>query len=128
MTKFIYMKTLALFMIILGFSYCMTSFYNFYSYIFGINQIANGNIIIMSLGLLFPLYTFIFGVFFYFYTDKDFASINPFILSTGISLLIVGVSRIFINYGIMEFLHFTFSYVLIVLSLLLIYGCIRFKY
>jgi hypothetical protein len=122
------MKTLALFMIILGFSYCMTSFYNFYSYIFGINQIANGNIIIMSLGLLFPLYTFIFGVFFYFYTDKDFASINPFILSTGISLLIVGVSRIFINYGIMEFLHFTFSYVLIVLSLLLIYGCIRFKY
>ncbi len=128
MTKFLYMKILAVFMIILGFSYCMTSFYNFYSYIFGITKIANGNIIIMSLGLLFPLFTFIFGVFFYFYTDKDFASINPFILSSGISLLIAGISRIFIDYGIMEFIHFTFSYVIIILALLLIYGCIRFKY
>ena len=128
MTKFLFMKTLALFMVILGFSYSMTSFYNFYSYLFGITHIANGNTIIMALGLLFPLYTFIFGVYFYFYTDKDFASINPLILSSGISLLIFGISRIFINYGIMEFIHFTFSYVIIVLSVLLIYGCIKYKY
>ena len=128
MTKFLFMKTLALFMVVLGFSYSMTSFYNFYSYLFGITHIANGNTIIMALGLLFPLYTFIFGVYFYFYTDKDFASINPLILSSGISLLIFGISRIFINYGIMEFIHFTFSYVIIVLSVLLIYGCIKYKY
>ena len=128
MTKFLYMKTLALFMVILGFSYCMTSFYNFYSYIFGDTLIANGNIIIMALGLLFPLYTFIFGVYFYFYTDRDFGSINPFILGSGISLLIAGIARLFINYGIMEFLHFSFSYVIIILAVLLIYGCIRFKY
>ena len=128
MTKFLFMKTLALFMVVLGFSYSMTSFYNFYSYLFGITHIANGNTIIMALGLLFPLYTFIFGVYFYFYTDKDFASINPLILSSGISLLIFGISRIFINYGIMEFIHFTFSYVIIVLSVLLIYGFIKYKY
>ena len=128
MTKFLYMKILGLFMVVLGFSYCLTSFYNFYDYIFGINYIANGNIWIMSIGLIFPLYTFIFGVFFYFYTDRDFANINPFILSSGISLLIVGISRILISNGIMEFLHFTFAYVLIILSSLLIYGCFRFKY
>ena len=72
--------------------------------------------------------TFIFGVFFYFYSDRDFASINPLILSSGISILIIGLSRIFISSGIMEFIHFTFAYVEIVLSLLIIYGCFRFKY
>ncbi len=128
MTKFLYMKILGLFMVILGFSYCLTSFYNFYDYIFGVNYIANVNVWIMAIGLIFPLYTFIFGVFFYFYTDRDFASINPFILSSGISLLIIGISRIFISNGIMEFLHYTFPYVLVILSLLLIYGCIKFKY
>ncbi len=128
MTKFLYMKILGLFTVILGFSYSLTSFYNFYDYIFGTLTIANSNIYIMSLGLVFPLYTFIFGVFFYFYTDKDFASINPFILSSGISMMIVGISRIFISNGIMEFLHFSFAYVLIVLASLLIYGCFRYKY
>ena len=128
MTKFLYMKILGLFIVILGFSYCLTSFYNFYSYIFGVNNIANGNIYVMTLGLIFPLFTFIFGVFFYFYSDRDFASINPLILSSGISILIIGLSRIFISSGIMEFIHFTFAYVEIVLSLLIIYGCFRFKY
>lgn len=128
MTKFLYMKILGLFMVILGFSYSITSFYNFYSYIFGVNNIANGNIYIMALGLIFPLFTFIFGVFFYFYTDKDFGSINLFVLSSGISMLIVGIARLFISNGIMEFIHFTFSFVVIILSILLIYGCFRFKY
>lgn len=128
MTKFLYMKVLGLFIVVLGFSYCLTSFYNFYNYIFGVNYIANGNIIIMSIGLIFPLFTFIFGIYFYFYTDNDFASINPFILSSSISMLIVGIVRLIINNGIMEFIHFTFAYVVIILSILLIYGCFRFKY
>ena len=128
MTKYIYMKLVSLMIVIIGFSYCLTSFYNFYDYIFVANFIANVSIYIMAIGLTFPLFTFIFGVFFYFYTDKDFATINPFILSSGISLLIVGIARIFISNGIMEFIHFSFAYVIIILSILLIYGCFKFKY
>lgn len=128
MTKYFYMKILGLFIVILGFSYCMTSFYNFYDYIFGTLTIANSSIVIMSLGLLFPLYTFIFGIFFYFYTDKDFGKINYFIFSTAISMLIVGITRLIISNGIMEFLHISFAYVLIIISVLLIYGCFRYKY
>ena len=59
MTKYLYMKLLGLFIVIFGFSYCMTSFYNFYDYIFGVRTIANSNIYIMALGLIFPLYTFV---------------------------------------------------------------------
>jgi len=128
MTKYFYMKILALFIVILGFSYSITSFYKFYDYIFGTLTIANSSIFIMSLGLIFPLYTFIFGVFFYFYTDKDFARINPFILSTAISMMIVGIYRVFVSNGIMEFIHFSFSYVMILFSILLIFGCFRYKY
>ena len=128
MTKYFYMKILGLFIVILGFSYCMTSFYSFYDYIFGKQVIANSNIIIMSLGLVFPLFTFIFGVFFYFYTDKDFGTINPFILSSGISMLIAGIARLLISDGIMEFLHISFAYVLIIISIFIIYGCFRYKY
>ncbi len=128
MTKFVYMKLLGLILVIVGFSYCMTSFYNFYEYIFGDVQIANASTIIMSLGLLFPLYTFIFGMYFYFYTDKQFATINPFILISGVGLLVVGISRLFVNNGIMQFIHISFAYVLISCGLLLIYGVFRYKY
>ena len=128
MTKFIYMKLLGLLMVILGFSYCLTSFYNFYDYLFGKIAYANTNIYIMMIGLLFPLYTFIFGIYFYFYSDKFFAKINPFIMGSGVGLLIVGLMRLIISYGIMQFIHFSFGYVLIFLASLLIYGCKRFKY
>ena len=76
MTKFTYMKLISLLLIILGFGYSITSFSNFYAYLFGDIIIANANTYIMATGLLFPLYTFIFGVFFYFYTDKYFAYIK----------------------------------------------------
>ena len=127
-TKYFYMKILSLFMVVLGFSYSITSFYNFYSYLYGDSIIANANIYIMSLGLLFPLYTFIFGIYCYFYVDNNYKNINPFILSSGISLLIVGIMRLVVNNGIMQFIHHSYSFVLIVLSSLLIYGCIKYKY
>ena len=122
------MKILSLFMVVLGFSYSITSFYNFYSYLYGDSIIANANIYIMSLGLLFPLYTFIFGIYCYFYVDNNYKNINPFILSSGISLLIVGIMRLVVNNGIMQFIHHSYSFVLIVLSSLVIYGCIKYKY
>lgn len=128
MTKYFYMKIIGLFLVIVGFSYSMTTFYNFYDYLFGDLVIANSNIYIMSIGLLFPLYTFIFGIYFYFYTDKHFAYINPFILTSGVVLLVMGLSRIFVSTGIMQFIHYSFSIPMIILSCLLIYGCFRYKY
>ena len=128
MTKYIYMKLVGLVLVILGFSYSMTSFYSFYSYIFGNIEIANANIYLMSVGLIIPLYVFIFGLYFYFYVDREFAYINPFILSSSICMLILGVVRLFINNGIMAFIHISFAYVLITFGVLLIYGCFRYKY
>ena len=128
MTKFIYMKLVGLFLVIVGFSYCLTSFSNFYAYLYGDIVIANANIVLMTSGLLFPLYMFIFGVFFYLYTDKQFAYLNPFILSSGIGMIIVGLLRLIINNGIMEFIHISFGGVAIVFGILLAYGCLRFKY
>ena len=128
MSKFIYMKTVGLLLVIVGFSYSLTTFSNFYGYIFGDIMVANGNIYIMGLGLLFPLYTFIFGIYFYFYSDKFFANINPFILSSAISMFITGIVRIFVSDGIMEFIHYTYSISIIISSILLTYGCFRYKY
>ena len=128
MTKYIYMKLFGLILVILGFGYSITSFYNFYAYLYGDIKIANANIFVMCMGLLLPLYMFIFGIYFYFYSDKDFAYINPFILASGIGMLIMGVIRLFISSGIMTFIHISFAYILMVNGLLLIYGCLRYKY
>ena len=128
MTKYIYMKLLGLMLVILGFSYSITSFSSFYAYLFGTIQIANANIYIMSIGLVFPLYMFVFGIYFYFYPHKQFAYINPFILISGISMLIVGIIRLLFNNGIMQFIHISFSIILIISGILLVYGCIRYKY
>ena len=128
MTKFLYMKILGLFMVIIGFSYCLTSFHNFYSYLFGDLAIANANIYLMSCGLVIPLYTFIFGMYFYFYSDKFFAKINPFIFITGVWMFVIGVIRIFVSTGLLQFLHFTFAYSSIILGIFLVYGCLHYKY
>ena len=128
MTKYVYMKLLGLILVIVGFGYSLTSFSNFYAYLFGDIELANADVYVMCIGLLFPLYMFVFGVLFYFYTDKQFAYINPYVLGSGIFLLIGGILRLFINSGIMQFIHISYAFVLIFLASLIIYGCIRFKY
>ena len=128
MTKYVYMKLIGLTLVIVGFSYCLTSFSNFYAYLYGDIQIANGNIYLMTTGLLFPLYMFIFGVFFYFYTDKLPEKINYFILVSGIILCIGGILRLFKGHGLMEFIHVSFAFVLLIFGGLIIFGCYKFKY
>ena len=128
MTKFFYKKIVGLLMVIAGFSYSLTTFYNFYDYIFGNQVIANANILIMSIGLLFPLYIFIFGIYFYFYQDREFGNVNPFIMITSIVMIIIGILRMIISNGIMQFIHFSFAYVIVFLAILLFAGCKRFKY
>lgn len=128
MTKYIYMKLVGLILVILGFSYSITSFSSFYAYLYGDIQVANANIYIMSIGLAIPLYMFIFGIYFYFYVDKEFANINPFIIISGISMLVFGIVRLLVSNNIMQFIHVSYAYVLIISSLLLICWCIRYKY
>ena len=89
----------------------------------------------MSFGLVIPLYVFLFGVYFYFYTDYNLQKINKYIFTSNILLLIVGITMIcFTNYKIFnlnqifEFIHISLAYCLIVLSLMGIYGCIKYKY
>ena len=128
MTKYLYMKLVGIILVILGFSYAVTTFSNFYAYLYGEIEIANANIYLMSIGLIFPLYMFIFGIYFYFYVDKEFAYINPFVLISGISMLIVGIIRLLLNTGIMQFIHISFATVLIICGILVILGCLRYKY
>lgn len=137
--RYLYAKFISLILTIVGFSYCLTSFYNFYDYIFGDLIIANSNIIIMSIGLIIPLYMFIFGLYLYFYVDLDITKINKFILISSVSFIGVGLLFLILNNGLLhhslfaisqvtEFLHYSISYSLIVLGILIITGCLRFKY
>lgn len=134
--RFLYMKFLGLLLVLTGFSYSLTSFNNFFSYIFKTKIFPeNLNIYMISSGLIIPLFVFIFGVFFYFYTDYNINKINKFIFVSYVLLLIIGITMIVFSYKsilninqIFEFIHISLSYVLISLSLMGIFGCIKYKY
>ena len=134
--RFLYMKFLGLLLVLIGFSYSLTSFNNFFSYIFKTKIFPeNLNIYMISSGLIIPLFIFIFGVFFYFYTDYNINKINKFIFISYVLLLIIGITMIvfsnksFLNINqIFEFIHISLSYVLIPLSFMGIFGCIKYKY
>jgi len=117
----------------------MTSFYNFYEYVFGEIVIANANIIIMSLGLIIPLYMLVFGLYFYFYADTNITKINKFIFASSLAFMIAGsVCVILKNNNIykiffwlaqsVEFLHASLGYILLVLGGMMMYGCFKYKY
>lgn len=139
MVRYIYMKFIGFLLVVLGFSYSMTSFYNFYEYIFGNITIASSNILVMMIGLLVPLYMLIFGIYFYFYADKNITSINKYIMCSAIAFLIIGIvclilkSNFIYNYlfvlsQVFEFLHVSCGYVLVLLGAMIIYGCVKYKY
>lgn len=135
-SRFIYMKFLGLLLVLVGFSYSITSFNNFFSYIFRTKIFdENLNIYLMSIGLIIPLYIFVYGVYFYFYTDYNINKISKFIFISNVLFLIIGITMISFTYNnilsisqIFEFIHVSMSYCLIVLSFMGIYGCIKYKY
>ena len=138
-SRYIYMKFLGLLLVLVGFSYSITSFNNFFSYIFKTRIFdENLNILFMSLGLFVPLFTFIFGIYFYFYTDFNITKINKFLFISYIGLLIIGFSMLYVNsfnshtnfliLQIFEFVHISFAPVIILLASLGLYGCHRYKY
>ena len=139
MVRFIYMKFVGFLFVILGFSYSMTSFYNFYEYIFGEIVIANSNIFVMILGLIIPLYMLIFGLYFYFYADTNITKINKFIFTSSLVFIIIGIIFIILKndaiYKVLffmaqsvEFLHVSLGYILLGLGGSTMYGCFRYKY
>lgn len=134
--KFIYMKLLGFLTSIIGFSYSLTCFYNFFGILFRDKIITSGiNIWISWIGLLFPLFIFVFGVFFYFYADVFSLEKNKWILYSVILSFIISLLCIFESIfeikllsDLMEFLHYSFGYVLLVLNILYLYGKYRYKY
>lgn len=138
-SRFIFMKFLGLLLVLIGFSYSITSFNNFFSYIFDTKiYVENLNIYIMIIGLIVPLYLFIYGIYFYFYTDFNITKINKFLFLNDLFFLIVGCLMIVLNslniykdfilFQMFEFVHISFAYCLIVLSFMGIYGCFKYKY
>ena len=138
-SRFLYMKFLGLLLVLIGFSYSITSFNNFFSFIFKTKIFSeNINIISSSIGLIIPLYIFIYGVYFYFYTDFNITKINKFIFISNICFFIIGIVMLMFNeldflknsfiLNIFEFIHISLSICLIFLSLMGIYGCFKYKY
>ena len=138
-SKFLYMKFLGLLLVIAGFSYSITSFNNFFSYIFHTRIFAeNLNIVVMSIGLVIPLSMFIYGVYFYFYTDFNVREINKFIFGYNVFLVIIAfLMLLFKQFNLLpnmifgqvfEFLHRSYTYPIIILSFMGLYGCFKYKY
>lgn len=136
-SRFLYMKLLGLVLVVIGFSYSLTSFNNFFSFIFKTRiWEENINILFASLGLIIPLYIFIYGIYFYFYTDFNITKINKFIFISNIAFFIIGILMILINelnfnfivFQIFEFIHKSLSYLLILISVFGTYGCFKYKY
>jgi len=138
-SRFLYMKFLGLLLVIIGFSYSITSFNNFFSFIFKTRIFTeNLNIALVLIGLIMPLFTFIYGVYFYFYTDFNITKINKFIFISnlimgiwGIVMLIFkelyNIKNIFI-FQMFEFNHISFAFCLILLAIMGLYGCFKYKY
>ena len=137
-SRFLYMKLLGLLLVIMGFSYSITSFNNFFSYIFNTRIFPeNLNIFVMSIGLIIPLSVFIYGVYFYFYTDFNITKINKLIFFYNLILFIISIIMLIINYlkidrfiifQIFEFIHSSFVIPSIILSIMGLYGCFKYKY
>ena len=138
--KFWYMKALGFLMVVVGFMYSLTSLYNFFDAAFGEKILVEGvSVWIMSIGLLFPIFLFVLGVYFYFYADlfNDKPSkwvliciMITFILSiVNISITIKEVQNILGDFSYLtEFVHYSFGYVLLLISTLLIFGKKKYHY
>ena len=138
-SKYLFMKFLGLLLVIVGFSYSITSFNNFFSFIFKTRIFnENLNIYLMSIGLIVPLYVFVYGVYFYFYTDFNLVKVNKFIFISNIMFFITSLvmltfkelytlNNVFI-FQIFEFIHVSMVPCLLALALLGLFGCFKYKY
>ena len=136
--KYLFMKLVGLLTVTIGLAYSITSFYNLFDVIFGNKLIAeNHSLFVMGIGVIFPLFVFIFGVFFYLYADWHIEKKSLWILVCIIIMLILGVLKVLLSFEILKgipfsyflnFVHISFGYIAIVLSLFLAYGRLKYKY
>ena len=125
-------------MTIIGFSYCLTSFFNFFEILLGNKIVVDGsNIWFMVIGLIFPLFIFIFGVFFYFYADSLANENNHKVLISIVLTIIISVINIILSIisisndffeDILILVHPSFGYTALIIGVLLIYGKYKYKY
>lgn len=130
-SRYLFMKILGLILVIVGFSYSITSFYNFFEYIFGYKiYFENLNIYLAIIGLIVPVYVFVYGVYFYFYTDFNITKVNKFLLINNVCFLLIslGMNILKNSLDIFTFIHISFSYCLFILAIIGIYSCMKYKY
>ena len=132
-SRYLFMKILGLLLVIVGFSYSITSFNNFFEYIFGYKiYMENLNLILMIIGLVIPIYVFIYGIYFYFYSDFNITKTSKIIILNFIVFLVISLLICYLKENkyleIFEFIHISFGYCLFLLSIFGIYGCMKYKY
>lgn len=139
-SRFLYMKFLGLLLVITGFSYSLTSFVNFFDYIFETKIfIESINGYIASIGLIIPLSLFVYGVYFYFYTDFNITKISKLIFGFNIAYFMLGILIIIFKsiyfyqdnltfLQVFSFLHISLGYVLTLLASMGLYGCFKYKF
>ncbi len=136
--RYLFIKFTGFLLVILGLSYSITSFYNMFSYLYGNVVINNSSTIVMIIGTVIPLFMLIFGIFYFMYTDYNITKINKKIFICSIILIAFGiivllfkikylVVHMFAISQIAYFLHFSLGYVLIVLGLMTMYSCLKYK-
>lgn len=138
--KYWYIKFIGLLLVIFGFGYSLTAFYNFFDVLLADKIVlANVNLWINSIGIIFPLFIFIFGMFFYFYGDVYQEKPKKSILICSIVVNVVGIIKLLlINETIynklgevghcLDFVHPSFAYITLLLGIVLIYGHVKYKY
>lgn len=131
-------KFTGILLVIIGLTYSITSLNNLFSYLYGDITVSNGNVIMMSIGVIIPLYIFIYGIFYFVYYDNDITSINKnmlilsfLIIIFGIIIMIFKINYLVLNmFGISQivyFLHPSLGYVAVILGGLSTFVCIKYK-
>jgi hypothetical protein len=125
-------------LVVIGLTYSITSLNKLFSYLYGDISVSNGNVILMSTGIIIPLYIFIYGIFYFVYYDSDITRINKRMLILSFLIIIFGIIiMIFkLNYFILNvfgisqivyFLHPSFGYLSVILGVLSSFVCIKYK-
>ncbi len=131
-------KFTGILLVVIGLTYSITSLNKLFSYLYGDIIVSNGNVVLMSIGIIIPLYIFIYGIFYFVYYDSDITKINKKMLILSFLIVIFGIIiMIFkLNYFVLNvfgisqivyFLHPSLGYVSVVLGLLASYVCIKYK-
>ena len=136
--RYLYIKFTGFLLVIVGLTYSITSLFNLFSYLFGNVSVYGSNTFVMTLGIIMPLFMFIFGIFFFMYTDSNVTKINKKIFICSIIMMVFGLiillfkntfllNHVFAVAQITYFLHISLGIMFLVLGLMVMYACIKYK-